>query len=147
MTDQAIEAHSGAYQIYCKLNSPASVSRCLHDLGLALARKGRTEAAMQCHLADLAICKARLDDRGLAMAYCVMGELTIELDRDRALEYIDLAIMISQQSGHADVEANALVVKARSPTLSRPTAADSSTTSCARSPLRSHLSSMIRTRY
>jgi tetratricopeptide (TPR) repeat protein len=118
MMDQAIDAHSSAYQIFYKLNATVSMSRCLHDLGLALAKSGRTESATHCHLADLALCRAHRDFRGIAMAHIAMGELAIDLDRERALEYVEQAIVISRQSGDTDVEATALTVKARLAVLS-----------------------------
>jgi tetratricopeptide (TPR) repeat protein len=111
--DEAIEAHSTAYQIFYSFADDAFMSRCLHDLALALRKSGRIEEAIRCHIADLELAYRRTDLRGMAMSFAALGEISTGIDGDRAIAYLDQAIFISRSVGDPDTEATALLQRGK----------------------------------
>lgn len=111
--DEAIKAHSDAYQIFYEFGDWASVSRCLNDLGIALRKHGRTDEALACHLADLEIESRCGDLRGVAMAFGALGEITIDIDLNRAEAYLEKAARIAHGIGDTDTEGSAVACRAR----------------------------------
>ncbi|MBT2226041.1 tetratricopeptide repeat protein [Nonomuraea sp. NEAU-A123] len=111
-SEDAIRVHSQAYEIFRHVDAHGFMSRCLHDLGIALQKKGEDSTAIRCHTFDLALCLARDDVRGASMALGRLGDLSLGQNDSRAAAFYDAAIDLSQASGDIDTAVTCLINRA-----------------------------------